>query len=336
MTKKKQSLKDIAAALKVSATTVSFVLNGKAKEHRVSDKVADKIRKYVKATGYQPNAVARSLRTGKTHTIALMIEDISNPFFATIASLIEDKAYKSGYKILYSSTHNDAEKARELIQLFEDRDVDGYIMAAPAGIEQDIKALLKDKRPIVLFDRRFSTINTDFVMIENEKSASAATAYLIRKGFRKIAFITIASDLPQMKERLKGYTAAMRKKRLTPCVKEVRFSADPDKQVKEIKNFLRTYSDTEAILFATNYLGVAGLEAIHLLDYRIPDDLAVISFDDHVLFKLSKPSITAISQPVECIAEHVINILLSKLSDPVKHKQKSICLDTTLLIRQSS
>ena len=336
MREKKLSLQDIAAKLKVSATTVSFVLNGKAKEHRVSDQVVEKILKYVKATGYQPNAVARSLRTGKTRTIGLMIEDISNPFFAAIARLIEDKAYDNGYKIIYCSTNNDTKKAKELIQMFEDRGVDGYIIAAPQGMEAEIKSLIQKNRPIVLFDRYFPKIDTDYVVINNEESAFKATTYCIKQGFKKIAFVTIPSGLPQMKERLDGYLAALKKNKLKPRVREIQYSLESQMPVAEIKKFLQENSDTDAVIFATNYLGVAGLEAIQVLNYQVPRDLAVISFDDHILFKLSKPSVTAIAQPVELIADHVINILLSKLTHPEKHKVKSIRVATSMVLRQSS
>lgn len=335
MKNKKISLSDIAEQLKVSRTTVSFVLNGKAKEHRVSDKVVRKIQKFIKDTGYQPNAVARSLRTGKSYTIGLMIEDISNPFFATIARLIEDRAYQSGYKIIYCSTNNDAKKATELIQMFEDRGVDGYIIAAPEGMEQELKALLKKSRPLVLFDRFFPKIDTDYVIIDNEESAFKATRHLIQQGYKKIAFVTIASNLAQMKARMTGYKSAMQKNKLPSRVKEVVYALEDKKRVTMITQFLKENRDTEAIIFATNYLGVNGLEAIQKAGLAIPGDLAVVSFDDHILFSLSRPSITVVAQPVEQIAEQVINTLLVKLQNPAG-KKKTLEIPTTLLIRESS
>src|SRR5690349_5430719 len=126
MKTKKVSISDIARKLEVSPTTVSFVLNGKSKEKRVSDEVVARIKKYVAKVGYKPNTFAQGLRTGKSKIIGLMIEDISNPFFASVAKLIEDRAYEDGYKIMYCSTHNDREKARDLIRMFKDCRVDGY------------------------------------------------------------------------------------------------------------------------------------------------------------------------------------------------------------------
>ena len=114
---KKLSIVDIANELKVSKTTVSFILNGRAKEKRIGEDLVERVTKYVEEVGYKPNSLAKSLRTGKSNTIGLMVEDISNPFFASIARLIEDRAYKNGYKIIYCSTDNDTQKTRELISM---------------------------------------------------------------------------------------------------------------------------------------------------------------------------------------------------------------------------
>ncbi len=115
-----------------------------------------------------------------------------------------------------------------------------------------------------------------------------------------------------MKARLAGYKAAMQKSKLSARVKEIAFDLEDKKRVSLIAQYLKEHSDTEAVLFATNYLGVNGLEAIQKAGLTIPDDVAVISFDDHVVFHLSRPSISAIVQPVEQIAEEVINTLLSQ------------------------
>src|SRR5690606_16704683 len=112
---------DIARALGVSTTTVSFVLNGKAKEKRLSEALTKRVMDYVEEVGYKPNELAKSLRTGKTKIIGLIIEDISNPFFSNIARLIEEKAYSRGYRIIYCSTENDSRKALDFIGLFRDR-----------------------------------------------------------------------------------------------------------------------------------------------------------------------------------------------------------------------
>src|SRR5205823_12757554 len=120
-----------------------------------------KILNHVKKIGYQPNLVAKSLRTGKTKIIGMLVEYISDPFFASIAGVVEEKAYKHGYKIFYSSTENETKKAKALIQILRDRQVDGYIIAPPPGIEEDIQLLKADGFPVVLFDRYFPKLETN-------------------------------------------------------------------------------------------------------------------------------------------------------------------------------
>lgn len=335
MKRKKLSISDIASALHVSPTTVSFVLNGKSKEKRVSDAVVKKIRAYVEKVGYKPNTFARSLRTGKSRIIGLMIEDISNPFFASVAKLIEDRAYDAGYRIVYCSTHNDRQKARDLIQMFKDCRVDGYIIAPADGMEDEVKKLLKEKEQVVLFDRYFKDIPTDHVVVDNEKSSARATEHFIKEGFSQIAFITTTSTQSPMRDRLAGYTKAIRKSGQNPIVKKIAYTEDHDVIDQEIETFLRANPNIDAILFATNYLAVNGLEMIRKLKRKIPDDVGVISFDDHIVFQLYDPPVTSIVQPVEEISETVINTLLEKLNNKSK-TQKQFELPTTFTIRESS
>ena len=165
--KKKISIHDIAKELKISATTISFVLNGKADEKRISEDVKKKILDFVKKVGYRPNQIAKSLRTGKTNIIGMLVEDISDPFFSSISRGIESIAYQHHYKIFFASTENDTEKTKALIKVFRDRQVDGYIIAPAPGIEEEIKALMDDNVPVILFDRYLPSLTASAVIIDN-------------------------------------------------------------------------------------------------------------------------------------------------------------------------
>ena len=155
MKKQRHSIKDIASALNVSVTTVSFIINGKAKEKRISEKVTKKVLAYIDEINYKPNQLAQSLRTGQSKIIVFMVEDISNYFFARLARIIEDIAYEKGYKVLFCSNDNEDKKSEELIALFKDRQVDGYIIIPSSGIKGTIKNLLDENIPLILFDRYF-------------------------------------------------------------------------------------------------------------------------------------------------------------------------------------
>jgi LacI family transcriptional regulator len=335
--KKKLSINDIAKSLNVSKTTVSFILNGKAQEMRIGDELVDRVLKFTNEVGFKPNSLAQSLRSGKSNIIGLMVEDISNPFFAKIARLIEDRAYQNGYKIIYCSTSNDTKKTKDLISMFRERHIDGYIIAPPEGIEQDIEDLLKDNLPVVMFDRHLPNVDTDYVEINNRFSTYNATSHLIEQGKKNIAFITFSSQQTQMQDRIKGYKNAIKEKGLEPIIKEIVFNQNEEFILKPIAEFLNKHKNLDAVFFGTDHIGTCGLKVIKELGINVPGELAIVSFDDYDVFKLYSPPISAIAQPIEKIAENIITVLLNKLNSPALHQAtQNITLTTNFNIRDSS
>ena len=144
MKKGKLSINDIAAKLNISKTTVSFILNGKAKEKRISEELTKKVLNLVDKVGYMPSQAAQILRTGRTGIIGLMVEDISDPFFSGVAKHIEDEAFVRGYKIIYCSTENDKKRTQEYLRMFHQLRVDGYIITAPDDAEEDVERLYNE------------------------------------------------------------------------------------------------------------------------------------------------------------------------------------------------
>ncbi|MGN6638696.1 MAG: LacI family DNA-binding transcriptional regulator [Mucilaginibacter sp.] len=337
--KKKLSIVDIANQLNISKTTVSFILNGLAKEKRISDEVVEKVLKFVKEVEYKPNSLAKSLRTGKSNTIGLMVEDISNHFFANIARMIEDKAYENGFKLTYCSTDNKTEKTREMIAMFRDRRVDGYIIAPPEGIEEDIAQLINEGFPVVLFDRYLTNITTDYVVVDNFFSTYNATKHLINQGgFRNIGFVNFTSSQTQLQQRMQGYKMAMNEHNLKTHIKEIVYHPDLELITKPINAFLKKHPFLDAVLFGTNHLGACGLRVIKELGLTVPDDIAVVSFDDYELFQMHNPTITAIAQPIDKIADKIISIMVHRLTKASTDKPgtETVMLPTELLIRESS
>jgi LacI family transcriptional regulator len=335
--KKKISIHDLAKDLSVSATTISFVLNGKAEEKRISKSVAKKILKHVKEVGYQPNFLAKSLRTGKSKTIGMLVEGISDHFFASIARGVEEEAYKTGYKIFNSSTDNNTVKAKELIKTFRERQVDGYIIAPSPGIEDDIRRLIDENFPVVIFDRYFPDVKSNIVIVDNYGGAHEAILHFINNGYKNIAFVTIDSIQIQMEERLQGYIDAIEEKGLFKCICKIPFKLTHDEIAEQVKLFIKENSQLDAILFATNYLTIGGLKALNNLKLKIPDNMAVIGFDDNFHFSLFTPSITVVAQPIEEIAKQIVKKLMSSLSEEDKKINiETIVLPTNLIIRESS
>lgn len=336
--KKKISMNDIAQELNISITTISFILNGKAKEMRISDTLTTKVLEYVKEKKYNPNAMAQSLRTGKSKIIGLIVEDIADAFFASVARLIEERAYKKGYKIIYCSTEDNAKKTVELIRMFKSRNVDGYIITPPKGIESEVSLLLSENLPLVLFDRFFPEIKTDYVIIDNLTGAKIAVEHLADQQYKNIAFVTLDSDQTQMEGRLTGYSEAINEAGLKEYVLKVKFTLKPQKIVQLVNEFLAGHKEIDAILFATNYLALQGFEALNNQNLRIGEDIGVVAFDDHVFFKVFNPPISAISQPMKDLSESLIDTLFKKLNpDHLQDDQEShIVLQPQLIIRKSS
>jgi LacI family transcriptional regulator len=195
--KKKVSIHDIAKQLNVSAATVSFVLNGKATEKRISGEMEQRILKHVKQLGYRPNRVAKSLRTGKSKIIGMLVEGIADPFFASIARNVEEQAYKLDYKIFYASTENETRIAKDIIGAFRDTQVDGYIIVPPPGLEDEIQGLMDDNLPVILFDRYYPGLASCNIVVDNFDGVYQAMRHFLKHDYKNIGFVTIHRHKPK-------------------------------------------------------------------------------------------------------------------------------------------
>lgn len=313
---KKVSLKEIAKLAGVSSSTVSLILNGKAREMRISTTLEKKVTSMAKKAGYHPNQLAISLRTGKSHILGLVVESISGHFFAALAKVIEDEAERFGYRVLYCSTENDPKKGGELIRMLTQRKVDGFLVTPTKGMENDIRKLYEDKQPLVLIDSFFPNLKVPAVMVDNYEGVTEAMNHLIAKGHKQIAFITIDIPLEQLKLREKGFKDALKKikaKPSRPLILRVPFNCTKEESISLITGFIKKHTEIDAIFFATNYLGVAGLESIRKAGLKIPGDIAMVSFDDVDLFRLYPPGISAVQQPVEKIAKTAMELLMKQI-----------------------
>jgi len=206
--KKKTSLKDIAKEAGVSIATVSYVLS-KQENSGVSVEVSDRIKAIAKKLNYRPNQIAKSLQSGKSHTIGLVVADISNPFFAQIARIVEDQAKKHGYTVVFGSSDEKASKSNDLITFLWNRQVDGFIITPAEGSEGQIQLLMEQNVPFVLIDRYFPEIDTNYVAIDNYKAAYDATKELMANGKKRIAMVAYCSELQHMRERVQRYKDAL-------------------------------------------------------------------------------------------------------------------------------
>lgn len=332
------SLREIALRAGVSPTTVSFVLNGKAEEKRISKDVCQRVQQLAKELGYTPNPLARGLRTGQTQTIGLMVEDIANHFFASLAKVIEDTCNNQGYLVLYCGTEDNLGKARNLMNMLRNRQLDGLIITPPDHLESEVQAFLAEKRPLVLLDRYFTGIDCNAVVTDNFDGGLQAGTLLGKCGYQHLAVVTTTSRQIQMRDRLEGFEQAVQQGRfrmLDPAsILELPFQQDPSICVREIAGFIHSRKP-DAVFFTTNYLGIYGIEAIRSLDLQIPRDIGLVSYDDHDVFRLLSPGITCISQPIAQIGRAAVELLLHCMREGGKPAQ-TIRLPPSLIQRGST
>ncbi|HLQ99982.1 MAG TPA: LacI family DNA-binding transcriptional regulator [Sphingobacterium sp.] len=328
--KKRILISDIARAMGVSITTVSFVLNGKAEEKRISEEVTNRILAYVEKVGYKPNQLAKSLRSGETKLLGLLVEDIGNPFFANVAKHIEKEAYKNDYHIIYCSIANDDNRAKELIDLFYDRHIDGFIITPTDNLSPTVRMLIQSKIPTILFDRYLTDVETNYVVSDNFKAAYDATKHLLEnKNHQKVGLVSLYSNQTQMRDRMEGYRKAIDESRLQNFIQKI--SLDEDMSNDIMHDFI-VGNQLDAVLFSTNYLTISALKSSKEKNFTMPK---FISFDEHTLFNLYEPSITSISQNIKEIAHQLIKVLIKQISskdEPIRQ----VVVPCELKIRASS
>tara|TARA_R110002049_G_scaffold263086_8_gene439147 strand:- start:655 stop:1683 length:1029 start_codon:yes stop_codon:yes gene_type:complete len=339
MKNKRHSIKDIAIANEVSVTTVSFVLNGKAEEKKISKAVTLKILNYVKKINYKPNQIAQSLRTGKSKILVFMVEDFYF-FFAKIASIIEDMAFKKGYKVLFCTNENDDDKSIELIDLYKNIKVDGYIIIPSPGLMPKIKELIDEEFPVILFDRYFSELDSNYVVVNNRSASYNATQHLISNKYKNIGFITIEMKQSQMIDRLQGYQEAISDAGLKTYIKKLpllEYNITNSKLDDYVSKFIEETPELDAIYFSTNYLALSGLRVIKKNFPHYTDKLGLISFDDLDFFEFYTPAISAVSQPYFELSKSVMDLMFNILNSKIKKKSTTkIEIETNLKIRESS
>ncbi len=336
---KKTSLSDIAKSLNVSTALVSIVLNGQGDAKGINPNTQQRVIKKAKELNYKPNIMARGLRLGKSNTIGLIVADISNNFYAKIAKRIEEVARRSNYHLIICSSDENPEKEQELIEMLRERQVDGLIIAT---CQQDSSVFVQMKNeafPFVLIDRKLPRLQTNYIGVDNFDGAYKATKQLLQNGYDKIALLKISpSHLSPIKERENGYKTALREHGLRVNNKLIALVKFDNLKVhirQILTEMLHPSLGIRAIFSMNNNITTACLECFHELNIRVPHDIAIVSFDDIELFKLSYPAITAVSQPIEEIGEQAVNVLFDVMNGKLNGQAKQVSLPVELIERRS-
>ncbi len=330
----KVNIKDIAEKTGLSITTVSRVLNGKAKQYRIGNKSQKIIKEVAKELNYIPNHFAANLKSGKSKTIGLIIPSLSNPFFANIASLINSEVRKKGYTLIISDSNEDIEEEISEIQQFVSRNVEGLIIVPSGSKIEHIEQINNQGLPLILLDRYFKKSNLPFVATDNYYGAMIATKHLIEHGHSLIACIQGIKISTPNKLRVSGFQHEMQE----AGNKKIHVIGD-DFSVQngflETKLLLQLKERPTAIFTLSNTIAMGCLQALKEENLRVPDDISIITFDDHPYLDFLATPITSIAQPVEHICKIALRYLFSRINDDEDMSANQIILKPEIKMRES-
>ena len=329
------SLQEVAKRANVSIATVSRVLNK-------SDKVVPETRALVEQAlldlGYRPNRVARRLRmnNGRAHLVGLIIPDIQNPFYAEIARGVEDAAYANKYALLLCNSDENVEKERFYLEVMRDESVDGLVL--PPFDEADVAVIetVKSGMPVVCVDRSLAKMKTDLVEVDNYRGALEAVNHLIEKGHRNIGLIEGRSQVSTSRERRRGYLDALAAHGITARKELMRSGDFKQESGRVLANELFDLRKPPTALFVCNNLMTVGaLATLHHRELRVPQDVAVVGFDDLPWAEALDPPLTVVRQPAYDVGRQAMELLLRRIMEP-ERPAVTVRLLPELVIRRST
>jgi DNA-binding LacI/PurR family transcriptional regulator len=322
-------IKDVAQLANVSSATVSRVLNGDA---GVAAASRERVLTAVRELGYRPNRVARNLRRQKTETIGVVISDIENPHFTQAVRVIEDAAFRQGYRVLLCNTDETPEKQRAYLETLAAERVRGVILAPANAADTMIGQLLNLDVPVVAFDRSVEHPLADAVIADNVEAAGRAVHHLWQVGRHSIGFIGGRPEIQTGRERLAGYIAAMDDVQQPPRWVDGAFRVDG--AYGATRQLLEEYPDIDGLVVANNLMTIGAMKALRQYGRRVGDDIGLVGFDDPMWAELVDPPITALAQPVRRMATQAIELLFERI-EGLRSQPRTVIFTFELRVRAS-
>lgn len=306
------TIHDVALDAKVSPTTVSRYINNRIE---LPAATAARIDAAIARLDYRPNLLARRLSTGRTEAIGLVTPEIREPFFAELASAVEDEADRHGYTIFMSSTRSDRQREIASLNRLHDRHVDGLIMMTNTPDDGTLAALIGRRRNVVLIDEDIPGVAVPRIFVENEIGTYTATRHLIDAGHKTIAYIGGPAGLYSVEQRRAGFLRAMKEAGLEVRPEHLAGgSFARDFARKATLEFLKTRTPPTAILGSSDYIVIGIMHGLKQAEVAVPGKMSVVGFDDMPLTELFNPPLTAIRQPIEALGRQGFQALFSLLS----------------------
>jgi LacI family transcriptional regulator len=326
------TLQDVAKRAGVSTMTVSRVVNGSP---LVTPETRARVEAALAETGYMPNMLARSLRSKRTDTIALLLPDMTNPFFTTLAHGVEAAARERGVTmILANSDENEDEEVR-LIRVLLQRQVDG-LLVVPAGSGSTAVRLCRTQGVhLVCLDRRPEDPDVDVVRADSEAGSVELGRLLVRQGHRDMAILTGPAVTMTATARVTGFRRAAVEEAGLPEPRVIHTTYSIEGGHAAALEAMSAKPRPTALFGANNFIALGALRALRELGIRVPEDVALVSFDDLPEAMVISPFLTVSAQPAQEIGRRGVDLLLDRLKDPDRPFQE-VVLPTELVIRKSS
>ncbi|GIH05641.1 LacI family transcriptional regulator [Rhizocola hellebori] len=318
----------VAQLAGVSATTVSHALNGR---RPVSEATRQRILDAIDQLGYRPNVVARGLRAGRSMTIGLVIPDITNPFYPLLARGLQDVLGPAGYDEIITNTNGDRDLERAALDKMISRQVDAVAFAVFDTHAEDLQPVIEAGIPVLRLGGRLAQRGVDLLHTDDEGAAAEATRYLIGRGYRRIAFICGPAAQGPAAERVAGYRVALGKPGI---VEHTEFSRAGGAQ--GMLRLLERRHVPDAVLCANDMMAIGALDVARQHAIEVPDQLAVMGFDDIEAASLISPQLTTMANPAREIGRAAGGLLLDRLSGNETGPPREIVVPARLVARQSA
>ena len=316
------TVSDVARAAGVSKATAARTLGGYG---AVSDAVRDRVLVAADDLGYRPNALAKTMSTGRSNTLGIVVGDIENPFFAQATRGASDVAAAAGFDLILANSDEDPEIEAKALAVQLAKRVDGLLVAPASSVDADnLQPALDSGRPLVLFDRAVSGLEVDTVIAANRTGAATLTELLLRAGHRRIAFIStlehpdgyhLGDELlaSSVAERVEGFVGALTAAGVADPASFVHLNARREGVENLARRILETDAGVTAIVSSDSLIALGVFRVARALGRRIPDDLSLVAFDDADWTGVSTPGITVMSQPIHEIGAEAARLLIRRI-----------------------
>jgi len=324
-------IKDVARLAGVSPACVSLALNNKP---YVSQGTKERIYKAIRQLNYRPNIIARSLRKKKTTTIGLVLPDITNPFFPEVARGVETRAREYGFNVILCNTDADPLLEKQYIEVLLAKQIDGLILTS-AHSGNDLSQYAREDCPVVLVNRELFPGKFDFVGIDNVASAKLVVNHLVKLGHRKIAFIKGEPASSASSGRYEGYKIALKEAGISYSEDLVKTGyLKYDGGYRATQFFLKNPSPPTAIFSANDMMALGAIDACRERGVKVPQDVAIVGFDDIWLASLKGIELTTVRQPRYLMGVRAVDLMIERITGK-RGKVRRVILSATLVIRKT-